>query len=643
MPASHPNQNTDDSLVEKGSVEALRVLRVWRLLYVQFGTWLFFAFYLAMRGFVDGSRICFTEAAVMFAIAILSKGERNRSYAGIMHVSLTASAIGLVTVSLSASSLQRTMFFYSASILIASQLLGVRAAFYWTLMNVVGHFTFFWAAYGLDELWNQRLDELTLTCGTAFCLFFCCQHGEALFKARTRDLIDLSERLRQKSKLLHGLATTDSLTGLLNRHQFHIELQATVERAVATHERMALLLLDMDGFKEVNDTLGHQVGDFALVEIASRLKQYFSKDAIVARLGGDEFCVIIPNVGSAHNAGLHAAKTCDLLKKRYVFEDVDFPLGSSVGIALCPDDTHDAAKLQIFSDTAMFRAKEARMGFAHYDASMTDQLNEFRTLQEHLLSALEREEFFLVYQPQVCMATGKVVGAEALLRWRRDGEVISPARFIPILEKTREIINVGQWIIWEACRQLHTWEQMGINIEMSINVSPVQFKDDNFNPSIERSMNEFGIQASKLDFEITESLLIEDVDQAIAKLVRLKKIGAKISIDDFGTGYSSLAYLRQFPLDRLKIDRTFVKDIPLADDGVIASSIVALSKAIGVKVLAEGVETAEQLEYLKSLDCDEYQGYFYSRPLPADEFEAFMDDSNRNIQRTLPSETSLTQ
>ena len=309
-------------------------------------------------------------------------------------------------------------------------------------------------------------------------------------------------------------------------------------------------------------------------------------------------------------------------------DDCDFPLGASVGnTALCPDHTQCDNELLSYADTAMFVAKENRLGYAAYDPEMTDRLVEYRTMQEQLSCALERDEFFLLYQPQVDLENGKIIGVEALLRWQPDSEVIPPFRFIPLLEKSREIIPVGRWIIQESCRQLRKWNDAGFNLAVSINLSAVQFNDDELCRYVAESTAEFRLDVHKLDFEITESLLVDDVEQAVDRLSQLKQLGASISIDDFGTGYSSLAYLQQFPIDRLKIDRTFVKDIPELDEGVIAASIVALSKALGLKVLAEGVETAAQLEFLKALDCDEYQGYFFSRPVSADEISTLVSNA----------------
>ena len=624
MHLASPNKLQNTLLNRSGKIESLRAERIWRLLYVQLTTWLFFVVYFCVRGFSTASWVCIFELLMMQAIINPILGGRRRSCSALMNMSLASSAIGIFLVSLSDPALYRTMFFYPVSILIASQLLGVRAAFYWLMVNLVAHFTFLAAAYGFADVLTHRLDELTVSCGASACIFFCCQQGEAFFKERIRDLTGFSEDLSKKSKALQKLASTDSLTGLLNRHQFHFQLDAAVAKNKTTGQRLTLLVIDMDGFKVINDTLGHPVGDKTLVEIANRLDSYFSDFGNVSRLGGDEFCVILQNEGGDKDVGRIATDVCDLLRQRFSIEGHDFPLGSSIGIAHFPNDAQSAIDLFAYADTAMYHAKRDQLGYASYASHMTEELIEHRTMQEQLSFALERDEFSLVYQPQVCLETGKVFGAEALLRWHHNGELISPVCFIPMLEKTREIIDVGQWVVWESCRQMQQWQRMGIDITLSINISAIQFLDEKFNERIERSVNEFQIDPRNLDFEITETLLIEDVAQAIEKLTRIKRMGAGISIDDFGTGFSSLAYLRQFPLDRLKIDRAFVKDIPNSDDGVIASSIVALGKAIGLKVLAEGVETDDQLEYLKSLDCDEYQGFLFSRPLAVPEFEALM-------------------
>ena len=473
---------------------------------------------------------------------------------------------------------------------------------------------------GVDQLFNSsRFDEFVISVGIAACVYFCCHQGEAYYRKRTVGLIELSQDLQTKSKTLHKLATTDVLTGLVNRFRFHELLHETVKKSLEENTSMALFLIDMNGFKEINDTLGHPVGDEALIAIAKLLIDKFGEDAKVARLGGDEFCIIKTDLDGPQEAEAIAQATLNLLDHRFTSGDTSFPLSASVGYCLCPEHATNDKNALAFADTAMFHAKEHRLGYAPYKPEMTEKLVEYRTVQEKLSLALERGEFFLSYQPQVCLTTGNVTGVEALLRWRSDGEIVPPGRFIHLLERSREILPVSNWIIREACRQLARWSEMGHSVCMSVNVSALQFKDPELIETVVTSVEEFGVNPKQLDFEITEGLLIDDVQGAVEKLHQIKKLGASISIDDFGTGYSSLAYLRQFPIDRLKIDRAFIKDIPDADDGMIASSIIVLAKSLELKVLAEGVETEEQLKFLQHHDCGEYQGYLFSRPVSPDE------------------------
>ncbi len=353
------------------------------------------------------------------------------------------------------------------------------------------------------------------------------------------------------------------------------------------------------------------------MEIASRLSTAFADRSDVARLGGDEFCLIYPQLRDRDQAESIAADICKLLTRRYAVDEAEFALGVSVGYALCPDDAATDNELLAFADTAMFHAKEHRLGHTCYEAEMTSRLVEYRKTQEHLLHALDGNEFFLLYQPQVDVQSEEVTGVEALLRWRHDGEVIPPQRFVQLLEESGQIIPVGRWIVHEACRQLAEWTGAGYDVKMSVNVGAVQFKDDDFCRSVADSIDQWGVDPRKLDLEVTEGLLIDNIEQAVTRLNILKEMGVSVSIDDFGTGYSSFAYLRQLPLDRLKIDRAFIKDIPEADDGQIASTVIILAKVLGLKVLAEGVETAAQLAFLKERDCDEYQGFYLSRPVAA--------------------------
>jgi diguanylate cyclase (GGDEF)-like protein len=604
--------------VESTNVEVLRARRVWHFLLVTWLTWIVNGVFLWYRGYNMAAAVCFTDSLVHLAIVVLLWNHAN--YRRIMNLNLVASGFGLFFVSISDWSVAVTMLYCPVSIVVASQIVGVRAAFYWLLVNLCVFVSFYMTAYGLhDTFLTSRFDEFVLVVGIAVCTFFCCQQGEQYYQLRIRNLIKLSQDLEKKSETLHHLATTDALTGLINRFQFQEKLKERVANAHAESERMALFLLDMDGFKEINDTLGHPVGDKTLVEIASRLSAAFGEHSDVARLGGDEFCIIYPQLRDQEQAESIAADICQVLTHRYVLDEAEFPLGVSVGYALCPDHAETDRELLAFADTAMFHAKEHRLGHARYEADMTNRLVQYRKVQEHLSHALERDEFFLVYQPQVNVRAEEVTGVEALLRWRHDGEVVPPYRFVQLLEESGEIIPVGKWIVHEACRQLAEWTSAGYDVKISVNISTVQFKDEDFCQSVADSIEEWGVDPGKLDLEVTEGLLIDDIEQAVTRLNTIKEMGISISIDDFGTGYSSFAYLRQLPIDRLKIDRAFVKDIPEADDGQIASTVIVLAKALGLKVLAEGVETEAQLAFLKEHDCDEYQGFYLSRPVSAEQ------------------------
>ena len=617
------NTQAEKLLVKAADAEELRAQRVWRFIIVLWLTWVFNAFFLWYRGYEMATIVCFADSVVHLVIMLACRKLKN--YALIMNLNLVASAFGLFFVSVSDPALSGTMLFYPVAILVASQLLGVRSAFYWLVINLAAFTVFFVTVYGIHQSFSTwRFDEFMLILGVAACIFFCCQQGESYYQERTRDLIKLSQRLQKKSETLHKLATTDALTGLINRFQFHNKLRDAVLN-VSTNTKTALFLVDMDGFKEINDTKGHLVGDQALVEIARRLKQEFGDVSEVARLGGDEFCIIYSNINNTDHANEIAAKIGELLNQRYELEEDSFPLGASVGFAICPDDTRSDQELLSFADTAMYYAKENKIIHACYEPGMTDRLVEYRMLQEKLSMALEQEEFFLVYQPQVNLRTGEVIGVEALLRWQPDGEIVPPYRFIPLLEQSREIIPVSRWIVHECCRQQAEWTNQGHDVDISINISAVQFQDEHFCEGIAESIKHFSIDPRKLDFEITEGLLIDDVPKAVAKLNQIKEMGVSISIDDFGTGYSSLAYLRQFPLDRLKIDLAFIQNIPHSDDGLIAASIIVLAKALELKVLAEGVETKAHIEFLKAHDCDEYQGYYLSPPVSPEEVVQFFN------------------
>lgn len=613
------NKNT---IASELADDELRARRVWLLVDVVFVTWAFFGIAFRLRGYVDASNACLFQ---IIAYLIISKVFRkSKHYCHVMNLSLGITGFGLFWVSSADPMLSHTMFFFPISILIAAQLFGIGQSAVWLIFSLMFFSSYFVVNYGIESFWTARLDEFLLTLGTAICAFFCCQQAESAYRSKTKDLVELSKSLKKRSDDLHKLATTDSLTSLTNRFQLQNNLKQYVALANDA-KKTVLFLIDMNGFKEINDTLGHPVGDEVLVEIGYRLEKHFAHRAEVARLGGDEFCVLFRDINSHQAAEAIAKNLHDLLTARYHLSEIDATLGTSVGYAICPDHATNDETLLAFADTAMYHAKKNQLATSVYDSSMTESLVQSRDLNEKLATALERNEFFLVYQPQVELRSKKIIGVEALLRWEHEGEIISPGRFIPLLEQTGQILPISKWIASEACRQQAEWRENGIDIRIAINISAVQFEDPDFFNSISSPMYEFGVCPSKLELEITEGFLINNVEQVVERLHRIKTLGIEISIDDFGTGYSSLAYLRQFPIDTLKIDRTFVKDIPDSDDGVIASSIITLAKLLKMNVLAEGVETEEQLDFLNEHHCDYYQGFYFSKPLKPNDLVALFE------------------
>ena len=441
-----------------------------------------------------------------------------------------------------------------------------------------------------------------------------------------------TSRLAQKAKDLKKLASYDPLTGLANRFQFRRHLHRAVERSVRTRTPVALLVLDMDGFKEINDMLGHAVGDLVLKRTARRIRKVVGKENVVARLGGDEFTVILKTTRTEQQVMEVGQKiVAEILRPMY-FENHEMHVGASIGACFCPDHTEKSDELFRFADTAMYAAKYGDDDVVIYNAQMTEELVNRKRVESKLSVALERDEFHLVYQPQVNIDTGQINGFEALVRWNQNGEAVSPANFIPMLESTGRIIEVGTWIIQTATQQAARWAQQGHTFTMAINISPLQFREDGFVQTVIDAITSNGLPAEYFDIEITETMLISDVGETSKKLKLLRDFGTKISIDDFGTGYSSLAYLKNFPIDRLKIDRTFIQDFPAHDDGVIASSIIVLGQSLDLEVLAEGVETPEQLEFLKQNLCNSYQGHLFS---PAIDPEACLTLLNSQAQQSV--------
>ncbi len=431
---------------------------------------------------------------------------------------------------------------------------------------------------------------------------------------------DISERKAAEERI-EFIAHHDVLTGLFNRYSLEERLEQALLAAQRQDGNLAVMFIDMDRFKNINDTLGHHTGDHLLVEIGRRLEREVRRSDIVARLGGDEFIVVLSEVESEMAVGGVADQLVKRLGEVYRLEDQILHITASIGISLYPDDGEDAETLMKHADAAMYFAKDkGRNSFQFFTPAMNLAIQERMTLENEMRRALEREEFELHYQP-ICDHRGKWQGLEALARWRHpERGLISPALFIPIAEESQLIVPFGEWVIEEACRQSAAWRnEAGFSLPISVNLSVHQLYSAELIGWIERLLSEYRIEEGGLKFEITESAAMENPDQAIQQLHRLRGAGLELAIDDFGTGYSSLAYLKQLPIQTLKLDRTFVGDIDRDEnDAAISAATVALAHNLGLSVVAEGVETPAQLEFLVAHGCDYLQGYLFSRPLQPD-------------------------
>jgi diguanylate cyclase (GGDEF)-like protein/PAS domain S-box-containing protein len=421
---------------------------------------------------------------------------------------------------------------------------------------------------------------------------------------------------------LHFLASHDSLTGMVNRSAFMDRFAAEIQRARSDGRQLALLFIDLDRFKHVNDTLGHQAGDRLLVAAAERLRRQLKNNDIAARLGGDEFTVLIED-SAASNVGLLAEQLIHSIAQPFTFGDQEMFVTASVGIARYPADGVDAANLLKNADVAMYRAKErGRNNYQFFTSDMNAQSFERMLLENSLRRALERGEFELHYQPQFATSNGKVASVEALIRWRHpELGLVLPDTFITLAEQNGLIVPIGAWVLHEACRQGKEWLDAGWDFgHVAVNLSARQFSSDELLDSIREALEESDLPGALLELEITESTIMHNPNEATMLLDRIRGMGVALSIDDFGTGYSSLSSLKQYPLDSLKIDRSFVKGIPQdADDVAITEAIIAVAHKMRLKVVAEGVETIEQADFLRTAGCDVAQGYLLARPVMASE------------------------
>ncbi len=441
---------------------------------------------------------------------------------------------------------------------------------------------------------------------------------------------DVSPWRKLEDDLRH-LATHDTLTGLPNRSLFRDRLDQELVVARRENQMLAVMLLDLDHFKVVNDSLGHDFGDLLLQEVAQRLASCLRAGDTVARLGGDEFAIILPAVTQVHDVTTIAEKLFSPFDAPLLLNNREVQVGFSLGVSLFPADGKTVDELLADADAAMYHAKaEGRRCIRFFTAELNDRAQENLLLHTRLRQALERDELELYYQPQVDLVTGKVRGVEALLRWH-DAELgnVSPVRFIPVAEASGLIIPLGDWVIAKACRQLKEWLDAGLEVRMAVNLSARQFRQRDLVERVSALLKETGIPPHLLELEVTESALMDEPDTVAAMLNELSELGVQLAIDDFGTGYSSLSYLKMFPLNKLKIDRTFVRDVPTdASDMVIVRAIIGLATNLGLELIAEGVETQGQLDYLRDSGCHEYQGYFFSKPVPAAECAAYLQRSS---------------
>ncbi|RFD34217.1 diguanylate phosphodiesterase [Pseudomonas sp. GL93] len=446
---------------------------------------------------------------------------------------------------------------------------------------------------------------------------------------------DISERKASEQRI-HRLAYYDALTHLPNRTLFQDRLHTALQSAERQKSWVVLMFLDLDRFKPINDSLGHAAGDRMLKEMATRLLGCVAEDDTVARMGGDEFTLLLqPRVSRemALNRAIHVAEQIlASLVKPFVLEGREFFVTASIGIALSPQDGNELSQLMKNADTAMYHAKErGKNNFQFYQADMNASALERLELESDLRHALDQNEFVLYYQPQFSGDGKRLTGAEALLRWRHPRRgLVPPGDFIPVLEELGLVVDVGDWVIGEACRQLKTWHQNKVRVpKVSVNISARQFSDGQLGTRIATILKDTGLPPACLELELTESILMREVNEALQILASLKNLGLSIAVDDFGTGYSSLNYLKQFPIDVLKIDRTFVDGLPSGEqDAQIARAIIAMAHSLNLAVIAEGVETHEQLDFLREHGCDEVQGYLFGRPMPANRFEVqFSNDA----------------
>lgn len=454
------------------------------------------------------------------------------------------------------------------------------------------------------------------------------KYGRALRVVGT--FMDITERkkadinkFKKTEDQLHYLTHFDALTGLPNRMHFMVQLESALKRADSVKKEIALIFVGLDNFKMINDTYGHDLGDNLLQAVAKRLLRFIDREGYVARITGDEFALIVENIHSRQNLQNFARTILDLLGANFMIKKNDIILSASLGICIYPEDATDMDNLFLKADTALYHAKQmGRNGVQFYTPGMNSQVQARQRLERLLKGALDNEEFSLMFQPKIETKTGRICAVEALVRWYNpELGWVSPAEFIPIAEESGIIIPLGIWVLQNVCEKIKKWHELGFgHLKIAVNLSAYQFRTGDIVEDIARILHETKIPAFALDLELTEGVLMENSQKCVLMLQVLKNMGITISVDDFGTGYSSLSYLRRFPIDALKIDKSFIRNICTdPEDESIVKAIIAMAKGLKIRVIAEGVETKEQVEYLIEQEVNELQGFYFSKPLTEDE------------------------
>ncbi len=443
---------------------------------------------------------------------------------------------------------------------------------------------------------------------------------------------DISERKEAELRISY-MASHDSLTKLPNRALLQDRIKQTLAHNHRRNQQAAVLFIDLDKFKIINDTLGHDIGDGVLMETSNRLLAEVRSEDTVARQGGDEFIILLSTINHPEDAGQVAQKLMESLALPFYIKGKELHIGASIGIAIFPSDGDDMGTLLKNSDIAMYHAKEMGRGnYQFFSDKMNEQAAEKQFLSNELRHAVKRNQLFLVYQPVVDMISGEMAGMEVLLRWQHPvAGLISPVKFIPLAEESGAILTIGEWVLRSACKQLVEWQHQGYEVpRLAINLSTKQFRHKTLVDTITSILKETGVEARCIGIEITESMMVQDIDEVVDTLLKLSNMGIEISVDDFGTGYSSLSYLKRFPIDKLKIDKSFVDDLAThPDDAAIVKAIIAMAHGLSMKVVSEGVETRAQLDFLRQLGCEQYQGYIFSKPLPASEIASKLRQSQK--------------